>query len=177
MSETMICAPCLRPVIRWRDGWKHAGGSRSTRRTTPDPMPEARLADGLRQALAPVMTGPPDGASATRAIRTRRSTPCRRHAMTDSPDVDLFLVDVPGSAEDSTWFVVAANAQDAADRYLRAARAETICVDEDEMEDLGTLRVIPVPRRDDYAPGPVPWDPDAMTRIPVSALPGWTDRG
>jgi hypothetical protein len=53
----------------------------------------------------------------------------------------LFSVEVPGSVEDSVWFIVAETSWHAADIYIAAVAGDQISVDSGEMDEAGRLLV------------------------------------
>lgn len=85
----------------------------------------------------------------------------------------LYEVKSPHSCEDSSWHVVAATAEEAADLYAKAARSGEISVDLEEISDGGKLAVTRIAEMS-RGPGLIPWEDTLEVIIRLEELPAWT---
>ena len=87
-------------------------------------------------------------------------------------DMKFYEVKAPSTLEDSAWNVVAESPDQAAAFYVKAALAEEISVDLEEIADGGTLRVTRLVAMG-RGPGLVPWEDTAEVIFRLADLPDW----
>lgn len=83
-----------------------------------------------------------------------------------------FMVEVPDSSENTSWFIDASSMEQAADLYVAAALGERISVDLEEMEDEGRLRVFGLPDLS-TTETVLDWTEIADHKILLEDLPAW----
>lgn len=87
-------------------------------------------------------------------------------------DLKRFMISIPDSAEDTSWFVDASSPEAAAELYVSAALDERISVDLEEMEDEGELRVWQLPDISSD-PGILDWMGLKEKRLPLESIEIW----